>query len=123
MAASGICVLVVDMCWTLVAEEPHRSPILNLEHCPLKTHSGFHLEVELTSRGGDAHPARRARGAVGGAGHIVTTIRHKPLSEFNNIIFKQLTESGQRGLYKGEEGQGNYFPLGLYIYVLYSTAT
>ena len=26
----------VDMCWPLVAEEPHRSPILNLEHCPLK---------------------------------------------------------------------------------------
>jgi hypothetical protein len=26
----------VDMCWTLVAEEPHRSTILNLEHCPLK---------------------------------------------------------------------------------------
>jgi hypothetical protein len=25
-----------DMCWTLVAEEPHRRPILNLEHCPLK---------------------------------------------------------------------------------------
>ena len=27
---------VVGMCWPLVAEEPHRSPILNLEHCPLK---------------------------------------------------------------------------------------
>ena len=26
----------VDMCWTLVAEEPHRSTILDLEHCPLK---------------------------------------------------------------------------------------
>jgi hypothetical protein len=26
----------VDMCWPLVAEEPHRSTILNLEHCPLK---------------------------------------------------------------------------------------
>jgi hypothetical protein len=26
----------VDMYWPLVAEEPHRSPILNLEHCPLK---------------------------------------------------------------------------------------
>ena len=26
----------VDMCWTLVAEEPHRSTILHLEHCPLK---------------------------------------------------------------------------------------
>jgi hypothetical protein len=25
-----------DMCWALVAEEPHRSTILNLEHCPLK---------------------------------------------------------------------------------------
>jgi hypothetical protein len=24
------------MCWTLVAEEPHRSTTLNLEHCPLK---------------------------------------------------------------------------------------
>ena len=24
------------MCWTLVAEEPHRSTILHLEHCPLK---------------------------------------------------------------------------------------
>ena len=24
------------MCWTLVAEEPHRSTILDLEHCPLK---------------------------------------------------------------------------------------
>jgi hypothetical protein len=52
-------------------------------------YSGFHLEVELTSRDGDAPPARRARGAAGGAGyiHIATTIRHKPLSEFNNIIF------------------------------------
>jgi hypothetical protein len=28
--------LVVDMCRTLVAEEPHRSTILNLEHFPLK---------------------------------------------------------------------------------------
>ena len=44
---------------------------------PLIDYSGFHLEVELTSRGGDAPPARRARGAVGGAGHIVTTIRYK----------------------------------------------
>ena len=26
----------VDMCWALVAEEPHRSTILKLEHCPLK---------------------------------------------------------------------------------------
>jgi hypothetical protein len=26
----------VDMCWTLVAEEPHRPTILNLEHFPLK---------------------------------------------------------------------------------------
>jgi hypothetical protein len=26
----------VDMCWALVAEEPHRSTILYLEHCPLK---------------------------------------------------------------------------------------
>jgi hypothetical protein len=26
----------VDMCWTLEAEEPHRSTILTLEHCPLK---------------------------------------------------------------------------------------
>ena len=31
-----IRVMVVDMCWTLVAEEPHRSTILNLEHCPPK---------------------------------------------------------------------------------------
>jgi hypothetical protein len=26
----------VDMCWALVAEEPHRPTTLNLEHCPLK---------------------------------------------------------------------------------------
>jgi hypothetical protein len=26
----------VDMCWPLVAEEPHKSTILNLGHCPLK---------------------------------------------------------------------------------------
>jgi hypothetical protein len=51
--------------------------------------SGFHLEVELTSRDGGAPPARGAREAVGGAGHIVTTIRHKPFSEFNNVISSQ----------------------------------
>jgi hypothetical protein len=28
--------LFVDVCWTLVAEEPHRPTILNLEHCLLK---------------------------------------------------------------------------------------
>jgi hypothetical protein len=27
----------VDMCWALVAEEPHRSTILSLEHCLLFT--------------------------------------------------------------------------------------
>jgi hypothetical protein len=27
------------MCWTLVAEEPHRSTILDLEHCPLKANA------------------------------------------------------------------------------------
>ena len=26
----------VDMFWAIVAEEPRRSAILNLEHCPLK---------------------------------------------------------------------------------------
>ena len=49
-------------------------------------HSRLHLEVELTSRDGSAPPARGTRGAVGGAGHIATTIRHKPFSEFDNII-------------------------------------
>jgi hypothetical protein len=33
---SAVFWVSVDMCWTLVAEEPHRSTILNLEHCPLK---------------------------------------------------------------------------------------
>jgi hypothetical protein len=31
--AEGTC---VDMCWTLVAEEPNRPTTLNLEHYPLK---------------------------------------------------------------------------------------
>ena len=52
-------------------------------------YSGFHLEVELTSRDGSAPPARGARGVVGGVGHIATTIRHKPFSEFYNIILLQ----------------------------------
>jgi hypothetical protein len=35
-------------------------------------YSGFHLEVDLTSRDESAPPARSARGAVGEAGNIVT---------------------------------------------------
>jgi hypothetical protein len=29
----------VDMYWALVAEEAHKSAILDLEHCPLKAHA------------------------------------------------------------------------------------
>ena len=28
--------VLIYMCWALVAEEPHRPTTLNLEHCPLK---------------------------------------------------------------------------------------
>jgi hypothetical protein len=54
---------------------------LNINGLDQRAHSGFHLDPELasTSRAAGAPPA-------GGGGHIVTTIRHKPFSEFNNII-------------------------------------
>jgi hypothetical protein len=36
LGAISRLLLLVDVCWTLVAEEPHRSTISNLGHCPLK---------------------------------------------------------------------------------------
>jgi hypothetical protein len=63
--------LFVDMCWTLVAEEPHRSPILNLEHCPLKAnvsclifplHQGKISSTQPLS--GLDSPSQRSRGQL-----------------------------------------------------------
>jgi len=48
-------------------------------------YSGFRLKQELTSRDGGNPGEGRTCGAVGGIGPI-TTSRHKPFSEFKNVV-------------------------------------
>ena len=49
----------------------------------------FRHRIGFYNRAVGAPPAQRARGAAGGTGHVVTTIRCKPFSEVHGIIFLQ----------------------------------
>ena len=51
------------------------------------SYSGFHFVPQLASRAAGAPPARGTRGAVGGAGHIATTIRHKQGGFMNEVSY------------------------------------
>jgi hypothetical protein len=80
----------VDMCWPLVAEEPHRPTILNLEHCPLKANVScliFPLhEGKVSSTqplGGLDSPSQGSRGQL-----TSTPPYHSPPSLFPFTIGK-----------------------------------
>jgi hypothetical protein len=58
-------------------------------------YSGFLYEPQLASRDAGAPPARRARRAVGGTGHVATRNRQEPSSEFGDVdFFIELRERG-----------------------------
>jgi hypothetical protein len=76
------------MCWALVAEEPHRSTILNLKHCPLKAnarclifplHQGKTSSVQPLS--GLDFPSQGSRGQLTGMPSCHSPLLFPPLQQ------------------------------------------
>jgi hypothetical protein len=82
--------IYVDMCWTLVAEEPHTSINLNLEHCPLKANASCLIFSLHQGKMSSAQPLSGLDSPSQGSQGQLTSILYHPTTAPLLLLFPPL---------------------------------